>query len=302
MSPGANGVRIELLTPAGWDDYELIDSGDSRKLERFGKYVLDRPEPEAIWRPRLASDRWARADATFRVGEDGNEGWVERTRVGERWLMRHDQLCFWSRLTPFRHTGVFPEQSVNWRWIARQIEKSRRPMRVLDLFGYTGIASLAAAAAGASVTYLDASKQAMAWARDNQIESGLHDRPIRWILDDALKFVRREARRGTRYEAIIMDPPVFGRGAKGEIWRFPTGFPQLIDACREVLADEPIFVLVNAYAIDFSSVMLGNVLADLMAAHRGTLSIGELALAESGNGRLLSTGIFGRWAAGRSDE
>ncbi|HUE75691.1 MAG TPA: class I SAM-dependent methyltransferase [Chloroflexota bacterium] len=295
-------MRIELLTPAGWPDYELIDSGNSRKLERYGKYVLDRPEPEAIWRPRLASDKWAHADATFKLGEDGSEGWVEHSAIGERWQMRHDQLRFWAQLTPFRHTGVFPEQSVNWRWIARQVEKARRPVRVLDLFGYTGIASLAAAAAGASVTYLDASKQAMAWARDNQVESGLQDRPVRWILDDALKFVRREARRGTRYDAIIMDPPVFGRGAKGEIWRFPTGFPQLIDACREVLTDDPLFVLVNAYAINFSSVMLGNVLAELMAAHRGTLTVGELALAESGNGRLLSTGIFGRWAAGRGDE
>ena len=290
-------MRLEILTTHGWSDYELIDSGNGRKLERYGRVTLDRPEPEALWRPKLAPARWERADAVFAVAEDGREGWTQRTNLEERWRMRHDELRFWVRLTPFRHTGVFPEQAANWRWIKKQIQGAGRPVAVLDLFGYTGLATLAAAAAGASVTYLDASKQALAWARENQLESGLADRPIRWILDDALKFVRREVRRGARYDAIVMDPPVFGRGAKGEVWRFETGFPRLIEACAELMSERPLFVLVNAYAIDFSSVMLANVLADLMAEHRGEVEAGELALMESGARRLLSTGIYGRWSA-----
>ena len=294
-------MDVEVLIPPGWSDYELIDSGGGRKLERFGKYVLDRPEPEAIWYPKLAPARWERADAVFEQGEDGREGWVEADRpyrpvLDERWRMRHDDLRFWVRLTPFRHTGVFPEQAVHWRWIKKQIQNASRPIAMLDLFGYTGLATLAAASAGATVTYLDASKQAMAWARENQAESGLAERPIRWILDDAIKFVRREARRGARYDAIVMDPPVFGRGARGELWRFQTGFPLLIEACREVLSDQPLFVLINAYAIDHSSIMLGNVLADLMAPFGGTTTVGELALVESGARRYLSTGIFARWS------
>lgn len=295
-------MEINVVAPSGWGDYELLDSGDGRKLERFGRVVLDRPEPEAIWRQRLAPERWERADASFRLAAEGEVdgergGWISHTRLDESWRIRHDELRLWVRLTPFRHTGVFPEQSANWRWIKKQIQAARRPISVLDLFGYTGVASLSAAAAGASVTYLDASKQAMAWARENQAESGLQDKPIRWILDDALKFVRREGRRGARYDAIIMDPPVFGRGTKGEVWRFQTGFPRLVEDCAALLSDQPLFVLINAYAIDFSSLMLGNVLADMLEHHRGTISVGELALVESGARRYLSTGIFGRWVA-----
>jgi 23S rRNA (cytosine1962-C5)-methyltransferase len=220
----------------------------------------------------------------------------------ERWPMRWDGLTFLAELTPFRHTGVFPEQAANWVWIRRLVEGAGRPVHVLDLFGYTGLATLVAAAAGASVTYVDASRPSIGWARENQAASGLADRPIRWMLDDALKFVRRETRRGVRYDGVIMDPPVFGRGPKGEIWRFFTSFPPLLEACREVLAEQPLFLLVNAYAIDSSSLMLRAVLHDAMAPYRGTVEVGELVLAQEtpapdGSERLLSTGIFGRWSA-----
>lgn len=303
---------LTLLRPPGWTDYELLDSGDGAKLERYGTYVLERPEQEAIWRRSLPNAEWERADAVFGRPEAGGEPrWTARREMPSRWLMRYGDLAFWAELTPFRHTGVFPEQAAHWVWIRHLIESARQPVRVLNLFGYTGLAGLAAAAAGASVTYVDASKPTLGWARENQAASGLGDRPIRWILDDALKFVRREARRGVQYEGIIMDPPVFGRGPKGEIWRFYSSFPPLLEACQRALSPEPLFVLVNAYAVDASAVMLGNVLADVMAPYKGVTSAGELVLAQrapapDGSERLLPTGIYGRWvsraSAGRGPE
>ena len=291
---------LEVLEPTGWGDYELLDSGGGRKLERFGELTLVRPETQAIWAPRLPTERWAAAEAVFQSTASGSEGWVSRQPLPERWLMRYGTLAFWARLTPFRHTGVFPEQASHWSWIDQQVRAAGRPVRVLDLFAYTGLAALAAAAAGAAVTYVDASRPALTWARENQTASGLQDRPVRWILDDVLKFVRREARRGARYDAIVMDPPVFGRGPKGEIWRFHTSFPELLQATIELLSPEPLFVLVNAYAIQESSLMLRSALADLLPS--GSTEAGELAIVDGG-GRRLAGGIFGRWiAAGHGSE
>ena len=302
-----SGCPILVLRPTGWTDYELLDSGEGAKLERFGPFVLERPEQQAIWRRSLPAEAWARADALFGRAEGGGEPhWILRREMPPRWQMRYGDLTFWAELTPFRHTGVFPEQAANWVWVRRLIEGAGRPVRVLDLFGYTGLASLAAAAAGASVTYVDASRPSIAWARENQAASGLQDRPIRWILDDVLKFVRREIRRGVRYDGVIMDPPVFGRGPKGEIWRFYSSFPPLLEACRAVLSPDPLFVLANAYAIESSSLMLRNVLHDAMATYGdrygGSVEAGELVLAQrtpapDGSERLLSTGIFGRWCS-----
>lgn len=209
--------------------------------------------------------------------------------------MRYDDLTFWARLTTFRHTGVFPEQSVHWRWIREEIERAGRPIRMLDLFAYSALTTLVAARAGAQVTYVDASRPAMGWARENQTASGLQNLPIRWILDDAIKFLRREARRGVRYDALVMDPPVFGRGPKGEIWRFYESLPVLLDLCGQVLSDRPLLVLINAYAIEASSVMLANLLVDLMAGRGGSIEAGELGLREQGSERILPAGIYGRW-------
>lgn len=287
-----------MLVAPEWPDYGLLDSGDGAKLERFGPYVLARPERQAIWARLLPQRRWDEADAVFEPGDSG--AWECRRALPERWLMRHGGLAFWARLSPFRHTGVFPEQSAHWLWLEDQIRPvvaAGRQVRVLDLFGYTGLATLSAARAGASVTYVDASRPAMTWARDNQVASGLEDRAVRWLLDDVPKFVRRERRRGGQYEGILLDPPVFGRGPKGEIWRFHEHFPELLDELAPLLSPEALFVLVNAYAVPDSSLMLLNTLAGLLPS--GRVDAGELVIRESGSGRLLSTGIFGRWQAGQ---
>ena len=293
---------LVVLQPSGWADYELIDSGEGGKLERFGKYVVERPEQDAIWSRSLPAEDWARADAVFGKVEGGEFGWTKRRDIPPRWKMHYADLTFWAELTPFRHTGVFPEQAPHWDWIRQLVRGAGRPVRVLNLFGYTGLAALAAAAAGADVTYVDASKPTINWARDNQVASSFDALPIRWLLDDAVKFVRREARRGVFYDGVIMDPPVFGRGPKGEIWRFYSSFPTLLEACREALSEHPLFVLVNAYAVDASAVMLRNVLNDTLAGFAGYTTVGELALtqktpAPDGTIRLLPTGIFGRWTA-----
>jgi 23S rRNA (cytosine1962-C5)-methyltransferase len=284
-----------LKTPIGWTDYALLDSGDGSKLERFGPYLLVRPEQQAIWRRHLPRERWEAADAVYEQGVGDGGAWTTQRSVPERWLLHYDGLTFWARLTGFRHTGVFPEQAVHWRWIRETIERARRPIRLLDLFAYTALSSLAAAQAGALVTYVDASRPALTWARENQEASGLLDRPIRWLLDDAIKLVRREARRGATYDALILDPPVFGRGPKGEIWRFYESVPILLDACGQILSEQPLFVLVNAYAIDVSGVTLANLLADLTAGRGGTIEAGELALQEQELGRLLPAGRYARW-------
>ena len=291
-------TEICRRTPTDLHDYTLLDSGEGAKLERFGAYTLVRPDQQAIWRRRLPVVRWETADAVFEKGAGDSGDWVLKRPLPERWLMREAGLAFWARLTSFRHTGVFPEQAVHWRWIRETIERANRPIRVLDLFAYTALSTLAAAQAGAQATYVDASRPAMGWARENQEASGLGNAPIRWILDDAIKFVRREARRGTRYDALIMDPPVFGRGPKGEIWRFYESVPILLDACRQILSDRPLFVLVNAYAIEASSVMLANLLGDLLDGRGGAIEAGELGLREQGSDRVLPGGIYGRWSAG----
>jgi 23S rRNA (cytosine1962-C5)-methyltransferase len=285
------------LAPGGWEDYELLDSGEEAKLERFGPYTLVRPEKAALWRRALPPERWQKADAEFSQAGKGEGEWVLHRRLPERWRMQYRGLPFWAKLTPFRHTGVFPEQASHWDWLERQLRAARRPASVLNLFAYTGIASLVAAAAGASVVHVDASKPAIGWAKENALAAGLAERPIRWILDDALKFVRREARRGRRYDGIIMDPPVFGRGPSGELWRFGQSFPELLAACTEVLAEQPLFVLVTGYAIEDSSLTLSNLVREAMGPHAGQTEAGELVL-QDGAGRALSLAIFARWSRG----
>lgn len=289
--------NVLLLAPTGWKDYELLDSGNGLKFERFGKYKLVRPDPQALWSPHLAASQWQQADVFFERTQADEGKWVFRKPVADQWLMHYQNLSFWVKFTAFKHTGVFPEQAANWQWFGQKIKEAGRPLKVLNLFGYTGLAGLAAAANGANVTHVDASKPALAWARDNQVASGLQNRPIRWILDDVVKFVAREVRRGNKYDGIIMDPPVFGHGPGGEVWKFNQSFPALVQACQQILTEKPLFFLVNAYAISASSLMLGNVLEDALHSYKGAFSYGELVLEEAGSKRLLSTGIFGRWEA-----
>jgi 23S rRNA (cytosine1962-C5)-methyltransferase len=288
--------QIILQPSPDWQDYELLDSGDGLKLERYGKYVFKRPEPEAVWRPALDEKAWKNIDGVFRPSPEENGGhWETLRAVDERWVMQYKGLKFWTQLSASRHLGVFPEQAGQWDWIMDQTRASGRPIQVLNLFGYTGLASLAAASAGARVTHIDASKKVISWARENQELSGLDDRPIRWIVDDALKFIQRDARRGTRYDGLILDPPKFGRGPKGEVWEFYKLLPNLLAACREVLTERPRFVLLTAYAVKASALTLYNAIDEVMRGIPGQTEAGEVVLQEKSAGRLLSMAIFGRW-------
>lgn len=289
---------MNILSTPGWDEYALLDSGDGFRLERFGEYRLVRPDPQIIWKPKLPYTEWAKADAKFHPEE---KKWIVKNKVPEKWLMNYKGLSFLAKLSPFKHTGVFPEQLLQWDWVEEKIKNQKsnfkdKEVKVLNLFGYTGIASLVAAKAGASVTHVDASRPTIGWARENQSASGLEKAPIRWILDDAVKFVQREEKRGNFYDGIIMDPPIYGHGPDGEKWDFNESFPKLLALCRSILSKQPLFILVNAYAISASSLMLENVVQDYVSGLGGTIEVGELALKEQSAKRLLSTGIFARWS------
>jgi len=290
--------RLTVLVTPGWDDYQLLDSGAGAKLERFGPYTFARPEPQALWQPALPEKAWAGADAVFQgASSDEQEGgrWQFRHAIDERWPMRYKHLRFWAQATPFRHLGVFPEQASHWDWMSEQIAAAHRPVRVLNLFGYTGLSTLAAASAGASVTHVDASKKTIAWARENQALSGLSDKPIRWLIDDAMKFVQREARRKASYDGLILDPPKFGRGPKGEIWKLHESLPALLSACRAIMSDSPLFIILTAYAIRASALSLYYALEAMMSGYDGSVTVGEMGLVEQSANRVLSTAIFARW-------
>ncbi len=302
---------MQILSTSGWKDYELIDSGGGMRYERFGPYKTVRPDPQAIWQPCLSPLEWQEADVQFQQLSSEKGKWNFKRHLPEKWLMQWKNISFWVRLTSFKHTGVFPEQVLQWEWINSRIDDRKSKIgvenrklkvdppssntSVLNLFGYTGIASIVAAHAGAKVTHVDASKPSITWARDNQIASKLQDKPIRWILDDAVKFVEREIKRGNTYDAIIMDPPIYGHGPTGQIWKFNENFPKLMENCTKLLSNKPLFVIVNAYAISSSALMLENVLQDFLP--KGSIDVGELALQETSSKRLLSTGIFARWQA-----
>ncbi len=293
----ANPPQLHIITSPEWEDYALLDSGQGLKLERYGDYLLVRPEAEAIWKPALPTETWARAHARFQpLSEESGGTWELSKPVPERWMVRYKNLRCWIQRSTSRHVGLFPEQASQWDWIQERIRAAGRPIHVLSLFGYTGLATLAAAQAGARVTHVDASRKAITWARENQSLSGLQEAPIRWIVDDALKFVQREARRGHRYEGLILDPPKFGRGPKGEVWEFYKLLPVLLQACREVLAPEPVFVILTAYAVKASAITLYYAISEMMSTWKGHTEAGEVALIETSAGRLLPTAIFARWS------
>ena len=295
--------RIDLLVADRWADYELLDSGAGAKLERFGPYRFVRPEGGAMWQRALPEREWAAAEGVFATADEEGAGrWEFRRPVDARWAMRYGELRFWAQPTAFRHLGVFPEQASQWDWMgglirAAQGRAAHGPIKVLNLFGYTGLATLAAAAAGASVTHVDASQRTVAWARENQALSGLAGRPIRWLIDDALKFVRREVRREARYDGLIIDPPKFGRGPKGELWKLEESLPELLDACRLLLSAQPLFLILTVYAIRASAVGLRYLLEPVVAGHGGTIEVGEMGVAERGAGRVLSSAIYSRWSS-----
>jgi 23S rRNA (cytosine1962-C5)-methyltransferase len=288
---------IQVTVCPGWEDYELLDSGNGAKLERFGPHRLVRPEAEAIWKPALPASAWQSAQAVFHpAAEESGGQWELRQSLPERWPLEYQGLRFNLQISSSRHVGVFPEQAPGWDWLEAQIRLAGRPLRVLNLFGYTGLATLAAARAGASVAHLDASRKVVTWAHENLALSGLEGCPVRWIVDDALKFVQREARRGSRYDGLILDPPKFGRGPKGEVWEFYKLIPELLAACKGILSQRPRFILLTAYAVKASALTLQTALGEIMAGFNGNIEAGELTLREQSAGRLLSTAIFTRWA------
>ena len=290
-------VILEVLPG---EDYALIDSGDGEKLEQYGPYRIVRPEGQAIWRRALPAKEWQKADAIF-TGDTDEEGmgrWrFPREPLGETWPMAHDGLPYLGRFTSFRHVGVFPEQATHWRHREELIRGSKRPVKVLNLFGYTGLASLVAARAGAEVTHVDASKKAIGWARENQEMARLADKPIRWIVEDAQKFAEREARRGNRYDIVLLDPPAYGRGPKGEVWQLFDNLPGMVELCREILTPRPLAVVLTAYSIRASFFAMHALMRDAFAGMGGTVESGELVIREKAAGRALSTSLFSRWVA-----
>lgn len=293
--------RLPVILEVGPSaDYALIDSGNGHKLEQYGPYRIVRPEGQAIWQPALPESEWRKADAVF-TGDTDEEGigrWrFPKAPLGETWPMRHDGIDYLARFTSFRHVGVFPEQASHWAHLASMIEQAKRPVKVLNLFGYTGLASLVAARAGAEVTHVDASKKAIGWARENQELARLQDKPIRWICDDATKFAEREERRGSRYDIILLDPPAYGRGPKGEVWQLFENLPAMMDLCRSILTPKPLAVVLTAYSIRASFFAIHALMRDTFAGMGGMVESGELVIREQSAERALSTSLFSRWVA-----
>jgi len=288
---------IILTSSPDWKDYQLLDSGDGKTLERFGKYLLIRPRPQAIWSKALPSSEWKKANAIL-VEEKQEYGgkWNILNPMEKSWKINYKDLTFQLQLSSSRHVGIFPEQATHWDWIREHIEASIKPFRVLNLFGYSGAATLAAAAAGAEVTHVDSSKHAITWANQNTKLSKLEDKPIRWIAEDALKFVKREARRGNTYQGIIMDPPKFGRGSSGEVWDFFKRIPELIEASQSILAKDARFVVMTAYAITASAVVTHQAV-EQMVGKKGKLESGELVSIDESAGHVISHAIYTRWSA-----
>ncbi len=279
-------------------DYELLDSGGEEKLERYGTYTLARPDPQALWERRLLPAEWQKADG--RYVREGREGEWRAKHLPKEWQIKFGGLQFIIKPTSFKHTGLFPEQLPNWDWVREIISHGASAPSILNLFAYTGGATLAAAQAGASVTHVDASKTAVAWARENAMTSGMSDKPIRWIVEDTLLFVKREIKRGSTYDAIIMDPPAFGHGPKKELWKIEEDFIELVKLCSQLLSEKPLFLLINGYAAGYSPLAFAYNLKFLQKKFGGSLEYGDLTIEEKGSERLLPCGIFARWEGEKS--
>ena len=275
----------------------MIDSGTGRKLERFGPYRVIRPEPQCLWLPTRASGEWDSADAAFDPTDEDEAGrWRFARPLEDAWPMAWREVKYLGRFTAFRHLAFFPEQAANWEWLDGRIRAAGRPLKVLNLFGYTGVASLVCAAAGAQVTHIDASKKAIGWARENAELSKMVDKPIRWICEDARKYVQREVRRGSKYDGIILDPPKYGRGPTGEVWRLFEHLPELLGQCAQLLESNADFLLLNAYAERISGLSLSGLMRDALPGRGGTIDWGELALMEEAGERGLGLSFFARWS------
>jgi 23S rRNA (cytosine1962-C5)-methyltransferase len=289
-------LNTSALLPSAWKDYELLDAGDGMKLERWGEFVLSRPDPQIIW-PRVGGE-WTNWDAWYHRSSKGGGKWDFRKRLPESWTVKYRNLTFKVAPTGFKHTGLFPEQAVNWDWCSELIRNAKskgREISVLNLFGYTGAATVAAAAAGASVCHVDAAKGMVEWSKENARLSSLADAPIRYIVEDCHAFVRREIRREKKYDAIIMDPPSYGHGAAGEVWKLDEHLWPLLADCKKLLSDQPLLFLVNAYTTGLSPTALANVISRLLSDRGGHMSTGEVGLPITAGKLVLPCGIFGRW-------
>ncbi len=301
-----------ILKTTKQKEYELVDTGDGKKLERYGKYLLSRPDPEAIWKKTLDDKEWEKADLEF-IREGTKTKWIIKNGVPNNWNILYGDLTFSIKPTSFKHMGLFPEQLPNWEWMEKIIKNvsgersclkgaqckalKSESIKILNLFAYTGGATLACAKAGAEVCHVDASKNAVFWARGNAELSGLREAPIRWLIEDVILFLKREIKRERKYDAIIMDPPSFGHGPKDELWKIEEDFLNLIDLCKQVLSDDPLFILINGYTAGYSAIAYQNILIDMMKDYKGDIETGELVIEESASKRLLPCGIFARWSS-----
>ena len=278
-----------------WKDYEVLDCSGGEKLERWGEYTLVRPDPQVIWNTPRGHEGWKSYNAKYARSNTGGGAWNTK-KLPEKWQIRYKELTFNVKPMNFKHTGIFPEQAANWDWAMDKIRNAGRPISVLNLFAYTGGATLACAAAGASVCHVDAARGMVAWARENAAASGLEDKPIRWIVDDCAKFVEREIKRGRRYDAIIMDPPSYGRGPSGEVWKLEKDLYEFVKLCTGVLSDNPLFVIINSYTTGLAPSVVGYISDSLFSAkYGGHTESGELGLPVKQSGLVLPCGSTGRW-------
>ena len=284
-----------------WKDYEILDMANGEKLERWKDIILVRPDPQIIWSEKQFTNKWKNANARYDRSNTGGGHWEYKNKLPESWQVKYKNLTFNIKPMGFKHTGLFPEQAVNWDWMMKEIsttiKEEKREVKVLNLFAYTGGATVACLSAGASVCHVDSSKGMVAWAKENVESSGLKDRPVRYIVDDVVKFVNREIRRGNKYDAIIMDPPSYGRGTNGEVWKFEENIENLIKICMQVLSDKPIFFLINSYTTGISSMVLENILKINMKSKRikGKYENGEIGIPMSNSDLILPCGIYSRW-------
>ena len=279
-----------------WKDYEILDMANGEKLERWGKITLIRPDPQIIWKEKSFPEKWKNANARYNRSNTGGGNWNFIKPLPKSWQIKYKDLTFNVKPMGFKHTGIFPEQAVNWDWMMNKIRNSNREIKVLNLFAYTGGASVACLKAGASVCHVDSSKGMCEWAKENVASSGLRERPIRFLIDDVVKFVNREIRRGNKYDGIIMDPPSYGRGANGEVWKFEENIADLVKLCMNVLSDKPLFFLINSYTTGISSQVLENLLRiNISKKVGGKFSHGELGLPMTNSKLILPCGIYGRW-------
>ncbi|MBQ9280496.1 MAG: class I SAM-dependent methyltransferase [Clostridia bacterium] len=279
-----------------WKDYEILDMADGEKLERWGNIILIRPDPQIIWKNKSYPALWKRANAHYHRSKSGGGEWEYIKNVPKSWQIHYKDLTFHLKPMGFKHTGLFPEQAVNWDFMISKIKNANRPVNVLNLFAYTGGATVACAYAGASVCHVDSSKGMTAWAKENVASSGLADKKIRFIVDDVVKFVQREIRRGNQYDAIVMDPPSYGRGANGEVWNIEENLYMLVELCTKILSDKPLFFLINSYTTGLSPNILANILK-MTIKKKGTVSCGEVGLPMTDSNIVLPCGIYGRWEA-----